>query len=133
MTSADPPTFNLPHDEFIDELKRLNGTPRELLDNPEAREFFLPALRADFEMVDTYQYVLEEPLSCPLTIYGGLQDIDVPISSLRAWEEQTSGSCKIRMFPGDHFFIHSCGRDFVNVLQRDVLSILHNSSARNPK
>src|SRR5215510_3567397 len=62
--SCEGPTFNLPHDEFIAELRRLNGTPPELLDVPDARELFLPLLRADFELVDTYRYEPEAPLSC---------------------------------------------------------------------
>jgi medium-chain acyl-[acyl-carrier-protein] hydrolase len=35
------PTFNLPNKEFIAELKRLNGTPQEVLDNPELMELFM--------------------------------------------------------------------------------------------
>ncbi|MGA7895682.1 MAG: thioesterase domain-containing protein [Candidatus Sulfotelmatobacter sp.] len=132
VTRTGPPTFNLPHDDFMAELKRLNGTPWGLLDNAETRELFLPIIRADFEMVDTYQYLPEEPLSCPFTIYSGLQDTKIQIGRLRAWEELTSGSCKIRTFPGDHFFIHSCEMEFVNALQRDVLSVLHDSIARRP-
>jgi medium-chain acyl-[acyl-carrier-protein] hydrolase len=50
------PTFNLPHDKFIGELKRLNGTPKKAFDDPELMEVFLEILRADFEIVDTYEY-----------------------------------------------------------------------------
>lgn len=126
VATSDPPTYDLPHDEFITEIRRLNGTPRELLDNREMQNLFLPVLRADFEMVDTYQYVPEEPLACPLSVYGGIQDADVPVGNLQAWEEQTSGRCMVRMFPGDHFFIHGPATGFVNVLKRDVLSALGN-------
>jgi medium-chain acyl-[acyl-carrier-protein] hydrolase len=120
------PTFNLPHDEFIAEVRRLNGTPKELLDHPETMELFLPVLRADFEVADTYEYHPEERLSCPISVYGGLQDEDVPVESLRLWKEQTSAECKVRMFAGDHFFLHNPAMDFVDVFQRDVLSTLHN-------
>ena len=82
-------------------------------------------LRADFEMVDTYEFYPEERLSCPITIYGGLQDKGVPVESLRAWEEHSSESCKLRMFAGDHFFIHNSGIGFVDFLRSDVLSTLH--------
>lgn len=43
----------------------------------------------------------------------------------RAWEEHTSASCNLRLFTGDHFFIHSPGIGFVDVFRRDVLSTLH--------
>jgi len=119
------PTFNLPHDEFVAELRRLNGTPPELLDLPEATEVFFPLLRADFEMVDTYVYEDEEPLSCPITVYGGLQDESVPRESLREWQRQTSATYRQRMLPGDHFFIENPKSEFFNVLPIDVLRVLH--------
>lgn len=46
---SDPPTFDLPEEDFITELKRLNGTPRELLEDPETLKLFLPTIRADFQ------------------------------------------------------------------------------------
>lgn len=119
---TEPTTFNLPHDEFIAKLGKLNGTPREVLDNPELMELFIGLLRADFEMVETYQYHPMEPLSCPFTVYGGLQDKEVPVESCHAWREQTSASCKIKMFPGDHFFIRNPVPDFIAAFRSDVLS-----------
>lgn len=120
----EPPRYNLPDDEFIAKLGQLNGTPKGLLDDPETRELFLPLLRADFELVDTYEYVSGEPLPCPITAYGGLEDSDVPVEALHGWQKHTSSTCKVRMFPGDHFFIQTSGREFVAVLRRDVLASL---------
>jgi medium-chain acyl-[acyl-carrier-protein] hydrolase len=120
-----PPIFNLPHDEFVVEMKRLNGTPPELLDDPKTRDLFLPVLRADFEMVGTYEYHPEERLSCPIVVYGGLKDQDIPVENLRAWEEHTSASCKVKMLAGGHFFIHDPGVGFVDALRNDVLSTLY--------
>jgi medium-chain acyl-[acyl-carrier-protein] hydrolase len=125
VASREQPIFNLPEESFIEEVRRLNGTPQELLDCPESRQLLLPVFRADFEMVDTYDYHPEEPLSCPITAYGGLQDTDVPVESLRAWKEQTSASCNYRVFAGDHFFIHDSDAGFVDLFRRDVLSTLH--------
>ena len=119
------PIFNLPHEAFIAEVKKLNGTPKELLEDREALELFLPTLRADFEMVDTYEYHSEERLSCPITVYGGLADKDTPVESLSAWGEQTSAGYNVRMFAGDHFFIDKPGANFVDAFRSDVLSTLH--------
>lgn len=126
LCESESAAFHLPHDEFIAELKRLNGTPKEVLDNPEATELFLPILRADFEIVDTYKYHPGERLSCPITVYGGLQDKDVPVKTLRGWQEHTSGAFKLRMFPGDHFFIHASSAQFLDSLRNDLLIALHN-------
>ena len=122
---SEPPTFNLPDAEFIASVRQLNGTPDELLEDAETREIFLPALRADFEMVETYEYRNGPPLPCPLTVYGGLQDSRIAIESLRAWEAQTTETCKVRMFDGDHFFIHNSG--FIHALRSDVLDAYQRS------
>jgi medium-chain acyl-[acyl-carrier-protein] hydrolase len=124
-TSREVPRFNLPEEAFVEEVRRLNGTPQELLDLPESRNLLLPVFRADFEMVDTYEYHPEEPLSCPITVYGGLQDADASVDTLRAWEEHTSAGCNQRVFPGDHFFIHDARAGFVDLFRRDVLKTLH--------
>jgi medium-chain acyl-[acyl-carrier-protein] hydrolase len=117
-------TFHLPDKEFIAKLKDLNGTPIELFDHPEMKAMFLPALRADFEMVETYEFSPGQPLSCPMTVYGGLQDSHVPLESLHAWGVHSTAGCKARMLKGDHFFIRSSEKEFVNILRSDVLNVL---------
>jgi medium-chain acyl-[acyl-carrier-protein] hydrolase len=119
---TEPTTFNLADDEFIAELRRLNGTPSEVLDNPELLQLFMGLLRADFELVDTYQYHPAEQLSCPITVYGGLQDKEVSAESCHAWKEQTSASCNVRMVKGDHFFIRNPIQEFTAAFRSDVLS-----------
>ena len=46
-------TYDLPDSEFLKKIEYLNGTPRELLDDPKTRKLFLPLLRADFELAKT--------------------------------------------------------------------------------
>src|SRR5262249_41838785 len=100
-------TYNLPQADFIKELARLNGTPKEVLSHPELMELMLPLLRADFELVETYEFRNEEPLQCPITVYGGANDKGVPYELLAPWSEQTSSDCDIHIFHGDHFFLRS--------------------------
>ena len=65
---------DLPESELIKELHRLNGTPKEVLENRELLSIILPTLRADCMMTETYVYVSEPPLNCPITVFGGLRD-----------------------------------------------------------
>jgi medium-chain acyl-[acyl-carrier-protein] hydrolase len=124
LPGPDPPTFNLPNDEFIAELRRLKGTPEEVLVSPELKNFFLPAIRADFELVETYAYHEEAPFACPIYVYGGLQDATVPVQHLKQWQKQTLRPCKVTMFRGDHFFIHACATDLIQALRRDAFDLL---------
>lgn len=115
-------TFNLPREAFISELKKLNGTPEEVLENPELMEVFMDVLKADFELVETYEYRAGRPLSCPITVYSGIDDDQVPVETCHAWQKQTSAGCKVRVFGGDHFFIRNAQPVFVNAFRIDLLS-----------
>lgn len=126
------PTFDLPHDKFIAELRRLNGTPPELLELPEAMELFLPMLRADFEVVDTYVCESEEPLSCPITVYSGLQDKSTTREAVIEWEKQTTAAFRCRMLPGDHFFVQDPRSGFFPALAKDVLTTLQAVNDEGP-
>lgn len=101
-----PSIYDLPDDQFLEELRTLKGTPGEVLENPELMQLILPLLRADFQMIQTYTYLPRPPLDCPITVFGGLQDTYVKCEHLEAWREQTSGRFSLCMFDGDHFFLH---------------------------
>ena len=107
ISSSDPPIYTLPDAEFLKELRHLNGTPEAVLANEELMQLLLPTLRADFSVLETYVYQPEPPLNCPITAFGGLQDPDVSCEMLEAWQEQTNTMFSLKMFLGDHFFIHT--------------------------
>jgi medium-chain acyl-[acyl-carrier-protein] hydrolase len=79
-------------------------------------ELMLPLLRADFSICDTYEYKEGAPLACPISAFGGLQDHDIPRRNLEAWREHTSATFTLRMFPGNHFFLHSNETLLLNLL-----------------
>jgi len=105
--NRDQIAFNMPEPQFKEELRRLNGTPREVLENDELMNLMLPMLRADFSVAQTYPYVEEDRLSCPLTVYGGMEDPSVSLPELEGWRAQTTGTFKLEMFRGDHFYLHA--------------------------
>ncbi len=107
--------------EFIDELRKLDGTPEEILADTELMAIALPVLRADFEAVASYVPSVEPRLSCPIFAYGGLEDQGVNVSELEHWKMTTGGPCTVRAFPGAHFFLHTEIRTVLRILLRDIL------------
>jgi surfactin synthase thioesterase subunit len=97
----------LPDSDFLEELRQLNGTPREALEHPEFMALLLPALRADFKMNADYGYRHDAPLTCPIRAYGGCDDTWVSERGLAAWRDQTEGDFRLRLFSGDHFFLNT--------------------------
>jgi medium-chain acyl-[acyl-carrier-protein] hydrolase len=114
------PIHKLSKKTFIAELRRLNGTPEELIDNKELMDIVLPSLRADFGLYENYRYAAEPALNCPISTYGGLSDRKVKVSDLEAWRDQTSVSFSIRMFPGDHFFFRTAEPLLLRALSKEL-------------
>ncbi len=113
-----PPIHHLREADFLQELRQLNGTPEEVLNNHELMELLTPILRADFAVLETYIYTREAPLNCPISVFGGLQDKEVQLEELEAWREQAFNSFSLKMLPGDHFFIHSSQTFFPELMQQ---------------
>jgi medium-chain acyl-[acyl-carrier-protein] hydrolase len=104
IPDPDPPVHMMPAEQLLENLKRLDGIPQELLDHPDLVAVLLPAMRADLAMCETYDYRGEPPLTCPISVHGGEHDDKVPLEHLTPWRVQTSGEFQLRVFPGDHFF-----------------------------
>ena len=114
------PIHALPEPAFLEEVRRLNGTPREVLEIPELLELIVPILRADFALRESYSFVPEPPLDCSITAFGGLQDDLTPRDGLEAWREQTNALFVVRMLPGDHFFINTAQPLLLRALRADL-------------
>jgi medium-chain acyl-[acyl-carrier-protein] hydrolase len=100
-----PPIYQLPDQQLIQELKRFDGTPSDVLENQQLMELFLPCLRADFSLNETYKYMDEAPLSCPITAFGGESDEEATTEMLQAWKIHTGSSFQVKTFTGGHFFV----------------------------
>ena len=133
VADLDPPVHNLPEAEFIQELRRLNGTPKEVLEQEELMQIMIPLLRADFAVGETYQYPPESPLSCSMSAFGGLQDEEASRQELEAWGEQTSAGFSLDMFPGDHFFLHSAQSLLLEVLSQQLRTLVQQQFPEGPE
>jgi medium-chain acyl-[acyl-carrier-protein] hydrolase len=125
---VEPPTYNLPEKELIEDLREKNGTPEEVLAHAELLQLLIPTLRADFQLCQTYQYKSEPPLKCRIAAFGGLSDPFVSREDLEKWREQTTGPFQVRMFPGDHFFLHSSQSLLLQMLSTDLVQLISTSA-----
>ena len=103
---------------FIEVLRQYEGTPAEVFAHKELLEMVLPSLRADFAIADTVLPVL--PVRCPLSIYGGLEDSHAMPDILGHWRELTTGECRVRTFPGKHFFLRTARQSVLAALREDL-------------
>jgi surfactin synthase thioesterase subunit len=99
-----PPLYNASDAQVIARLRALGGLPEEILAEPELLRCFLPTIRADFEVFETYEYRPGHPLGLPVVAFTGRDDLDVPVTRVAAWAEETTGRFEYHVLPGGHFF-----------------------------
>ncbi|WAZ26173.1 alpha/beta fold hydrolase [Streptomyces cinnabarinus] len=109
-----PPLGDAPDERVLERLRELGGTPQEILEEPELMALMLPTLRADFAVLESYDYRDEPPLPVPLTVFGGTADARVTPARLPGWRRQTSTGSRLRMLPGGHFFLHTATPEILN-------------------
>ncbi len=107
-------------DAFVEELRRLQGIPAEVLDDPALMRAILPALQADATLYRNYIYAEDAPLPIPLRAYGGAEDPNVRREHLDGWAGQTTASFAVRVFPGGHFYLTTAREPWVQALEKDL-------------
>jgi len=124
IQEPDPPIHDLPQLAFLEAVRRYNGTPELVFEEPELLEIYLPILRADFSLLETYIYQKEDPLECPITAFGGLQDSTTEYEALCAWREHTCKEFRIKMFPGGHFYLKDARRALLDEISVDIQNLI---------
>lgn len=119
------PLHELPLDSFLAELElRYGGLPRELLADREMLDFYLPILRTDLKLIETYRYHEREPLNCPIVVSAGSDDQSVWEEGLLAWKEHTTREFDLCTFQGGHFYLSGESRQpFMERLQARLKAI----------
>ena len=126
LPPVEPPFAHLTEVEFIHRVRQYGGIPDLVAQHEELMEIFLPILRADFEITETYVFEAEPPLEFPLTALGGLADPKVSCDRIRAWEMHTCRGFQSHFFPGGHFFIQSSEESVLDLINLTLAQSLMN-------
>lgn len=121
LPSRLPPLHVLPSEEFVARLSVLGGTPAPLLQDRQLLSMFLPAMRADFELNETYRPAPGPPIPVPVAAFWGEHDPLVRAQDMAAWQHLTSGAFHARAFAGDHFYLRSAPPQVASALRSAVL------------
>ncbi|WP_352873689.1 SDR family NAD(P)-dependent oxidoreductase [Mesorhizobium sp. M1409] len=110
--------------ELTDLVRTLGMVPPEALANEELLlDFILPPLRADLEIVETYDRSLATPLRAAITAMGGIEDEMLNADDLDEWRRLTTSRFARVMFDGDHFFTHSMAMKVVSTLLNEIQEV----------
>jgi surfactin synthase thioesterase subunit len=89
----------------IARMTEVYGAPPPSFDNPEIRDYALPILKSDLQLLRSYAYPGPAGLACPLAVFAGDQDPATKDADLTRWRAETSGPTDIVTLPAGHYFL----------------------------
>ncbi|HEY4112097.1 thioesterase II family protein [Puia sp.] len=109
----------LPKQEFIQEIKELDGSPDEILQNEDLLNYFEPILRSDFKAAETYEYEKSRPLDVPFTVITGTEE-DMTEEDILTWQMETTRRVDFRKMKGKHFFIFDHSDTIIGIISQKI-------------
>lgn len=104
---------------LIADILRQDAQAAGLWANPQLRALFLPALRSDYQAIETWRPAELLPLAAPLDVLLAHDDAEVSLEQARAWADLSHHNPDIRRFDGDHFYLKHQPRPVIHhLLQR---------------
>ncbi len=93
-------------DEVVEAVRALGGTHAAVWDDPDMRELLLPVIRNDYRLIDGYRRPADAPCCSPTsTPLTGDRDPQVTPEEAAGWSAVTSGSFRLTVLEGDHFYL----------------------------
>ncbi|MED4445710.1 thioesterase II family protein [Bacillus thuringiensis] len=117
--------YTLPDYEFMKKVMELGGTSEELMKNKDLLEIYLPIIRSDFMITETYNYEeREEKIACDISILNGKQDT-TNLKDILTWKNHGCGEFKVYNLEGNHFFINNNVENITSIINTTLLDKNH--------
>jgi acyl transferase domain-containing protein/surfactin synthase thioesterase subunit/acyl-CoA synthetase (AMP-forming)/AMP-acid ligase II len=102
------PSHELDDLGLVEMLRDLGfGSAPRIARDPELKQLFIPPLRADLEIHNTYAYESRAPLDVPITCAGGRVDPFVSAEHLFGWQRHTTRELSTAFLPGGHYLLET--------------------------
>jgi len=105
---------DLPDEHFLHVVMGYGGNTKEIIQNEELLQIFLPILRADFKITELYEHQEKnEKIACDITVINGTNDRSIMNFDMNDWKFYAGKQCNIKKVMGGHFFITEDSMQYV--------------------
>ncbi|NUI24484.1 MULTISPECIES: thioesterase II family protein [Bacillus amyloliquefaciens group] len=112
----------LPDKQVIQWLNKLGGIPKELIENYELMKLFLPVIRNDYKLIESYNHNIKKKLSnVTLTVLTGKFDESITIGEVEGWKEYSEKEVDVYQISGGHFFINESVTEVISIIKDKLL------------
>ncbi|WP_145336695.1 thioesterase II family protein [Paenibacillus xylanexedens] len=114
------------HDKPLEQFKKrimdYDGVQSALLfQSEELLHFFLPVLRSDFKIVETYHYTTKtNKIGCDMTALTGIADSSLTLNDVAEWIRHAGENFYIKQYEGGHFFINDYKEQIIEMIHEMV-------------
>ena len=96
----------LDDEALVRKLLDFEGTPSLILEDKELLKLFLPRIRADFKLAETYVPLDFSPIDIGIIALAATEDKIVPCDQAFEWKNYSARQFDYIECPGSHFFLH---------------------------
>jgi surfactin synthase thioesterase subunit len=106
---------------FLQEIRKIGGTPDEFFEMKSLVDAFLPIIRSDYRIIE--HYVFSPPIhvmDTDLVFLHSDQDVLVSEPTIHEWQRYCSGRFEVEKFQGGHFFINDYTETICELIGRSL-------------
>jgi surfactin synthase thioesterase subunit len=104
--------------ELLARLEKLGGFHLEALSEPELRDLFMPGLRADYHLIETYRPEQGVRIDVAVLAVVGDRDPEVCVADVQAWQHATAADFTLEVLAGDHFYLNQHAHTLISTTLR---------------
>jgi len=118
------PINQLNDEKFIEKIVGMGGMEACCFENPMLAKIFLPIFRADFKIVENYQYKKNNrPFPVDISFFFASDDACVDRQYVKQWADFTTGSFRMYYFMGGHFFLFEHGEQIAKIIRETLANV----------
>jgi surfactin synthase thioesterase subunit len=109
-----------PPERLISFIRKLGGTPEEMLTDPGIADWMVGILRGDLHLVDTYEYADGPPVTVPMSVFMGAEDeLSMP-EMIDDWQSYCTRPVRFHSLPGGHFYLFEQAESLARYMAEDI-------------
>lgn len=109
---------------IIKYLLGLKMFDEHIVENKIFLDYYIPLLKADCKMLETYTFIEKKKLNCDLDVLLGRDDQTVRFEKAKKWEAVTQGKVTLEERNGGHFFVDAQKKYVCDLINQRLISWL---------
>jgi surfactin synthase thioesterase subunit len=116
------PMSVLTDEQLLARLLEMAGPSRSAVRDPELLMLAAPVVRADVGLCERYRYQVGTVMSTPVTCFAAVDDSEVDVPDVAAWQWHTRSPGRLVTFSGGHLFLRDRSAEILREITYDLVA-----------